>query len=409
MTIIKQRAVTQRGHQNHLRDYINNDKKVLLRDCQNMEGLSDIKRWASFMERTREGFGHNTSSRKGKDGRPAKNTILYHQILGFNPDECDLNGGKLSPEDCMRYAKEYIQNYYPNQQVVFALHNEYCKEDRTHRYAVHMVINRSDLMTGRRLDEGRGTAAKAARAKRIRTMDAAWDLKQVKEGERNSLVHKKQPSKTEREIEGRGETSYKTNLRELCRIAAQKAKDIYEYRELLEDWGVDTQFRKGALYVVDRDNNRYSFSLKRLDADLGGQGLETRFHENMAAAVHVGGNRLSEKDAASAQMMKERYLADIRSAYLDYRKMAREMQGTALSQFPKLKLKRPPEEIADDQEVKRAVLAYWRGGDELRVRLASEVPYVRPSSVSGSSGSQQVRPVQAEQMDERNGTRETGR
>ena len=79
---------------------------------------------------------------------------MYHQMLGFNPDECDINGGKLSPEDCMRYAKEYAEKFYPNQEVVFALHNEYCKEDKTHRYAVHMVINRSDLSNGKRLAEG---------------------------------------------------------------------------------------------------------------------------------------------------------------------------------------------------------------------------------------------------------------
>ena len=75
-------------------------------------------------------------------------------------------------------------------------------------------------------------------------MDKAWGLKQVERDERNSSVHKKQPSKVEKEIEGRGGKSYKTNLRELCRIAAERSQDIYEYREMLEGWGVDTQFRK---------------------------------------------------------------------------------------------------------------------------------------------------------------------
>ena len=147
MTIIKQTSVSSSRHQKNLRDYINNDKKVLLRDSQNMDLCPDLKRWAWFMDKTRESFGHNKASRKGKDGKTAKNTILYHQILGFNPDECDLNGGTLRPEDCMRYAKEYIATYYPHQQVVMALHNEFCKADGTHRYAVHMVINRSDLST----------------------------------------------------------------------------------------------------------------------------------------------------------------------------------------------------------------------------------------------------------------------
>lgn len=156
MTIIKQKAVTSLGHGKNLRGYINDDRKVLLRDSQNMEECRDIKRWAWYMKRTRERNGHDKASRKGKDGKEAVNTILYHQILGFNPDECDVNGGQLSPEDCMRYAKEYARTYYPNQEIVFALHNEYCKEDGTHRYAVHMVINRTDLLTKKRLAEGRG-------------------------------------------------------------------------------------------------------------------------------------------------------------------------------------------------------------------------------------------------------------
>lgn len=89
------------------------------------------------MSRTREHYGHNKSARKIRDKETgelvdAKNTILYHQVLAFLPDECDVNGGRLKPEDCMRFAKEYASRYYPNQQIVFALHKEHCKEDHTY-------------------------------------------------------------------------------------------------------------------------------------------------------------------------------------------------------------------------------------------------------------------------------------
>ena len=206
MTIIKQRAVTENSHQRNLRAYINDDRKVLLRGSQNMEHCTNIKRWASFMEATRRRYGHDKSSRHIRDKKTgklvdAKNTILYHQILGFLPEECSCNGGKLTPDDCLRYAKEYAAKFYPHQEVVFAVHNEYCKADKTHRYAVHMVINRSDLETGNRLDEGRGKSAKVKRASRIRDMDAEWGLHQVERDEANSRIHKKQPSKVEREIE----------------------------------------------------------------------------------------------------------------------------------------------------------------------------------------------------------------
>ena len=232
MTIIKQTGVQSSGHMKNLRGYINDDRKVILRDSLNMDGCTNPKRWAHHMWMTREAYGHNKAARRVRDKKTgelkeAKNTILFHQILGFNPDECDLNGGWLSPEECMRYAKEYVGKHYPNQQIVMALHNEYCKADKTHRYAVHIVINRTDLSTGKRLDEGRGKSAKVKRASRIRDLDHEWGLKQVVEGERNSSVHKKQPSRIEKELAARGIDSYKTNLRELCRIAAGEAENIW--------------------------------------------------------------------------------------------------------------------------------------------------------------------------------------
>ena len=51
------------------------------------------------------------------------------------------------------------------------------------------------------------------RANRIRDLDHEWGLKQVVEGERNSSVHKKQPSRIEKELAARGIDSYKSTLR----------------------------------------------------------------------------------------------------------------------------------------------------------------------------------------------------
>lgn len=400
MTIIKQTGVSAKSHQKNLRAYINDDRKVLLRGSQNMDGVN-IKRWATHMEATRRRYGHDKSSRRVRDKKTgelveAKNTIMFHQILAFLPEECDLNGGKLTPEDCLRYAKEYAASYYPNQEVVFAVHNEYCKADKTHRYAVHMVINRSDLETGKRLDEGRGQSAKVRRASRIRKMDAEWGLRQVERDEANSAIHKRQPSKVEREIEARGGRSYKTNLRELCRIAAERSESIYDFREMLEGWGVQTEFRKGRMYATDMDHERYSFSVKRLDADLGPEGLAKSFRANITADIRATGERVMAErqaqaaEAARAQSLKEAYLAKIEKTYLKYRRDAHSMEGTDLEAFPKLKLPRPPEEVANDPEVRRTILAYWRGADELRVEMASNVPYVHGSKPTAAKSTGDV-------------------
>ena len=80
MTIIKQGGVSSKSHQRNLRAYINDDKKVLLRDSQNMEECKDLKRWASYMERTRKTFGHDKAARRIRDRKTgelkeAKNTV----------------------------------------------------------------------------------------------------------------------------------------------------------------------------------------------------------------------------------------------------------------------------------------------------------------------------------------------
>lgn len=403
MTIIKQRAVSSVGHGKNLRGYINDDRKVLLRDSQNMERCKDVKRWAWFMSRTRDKFGHNKSARVGKDGKPVPNTILYHQILGFNPDECDVNGGQLSPEDCMRYAKEYARTYYPNQEVVFALHNEYCKEDGTHRYAVHMVINRTDLVTGKRLDEGLSRKAKAVRAKRVREMDERWGLRAVERDKGNVMVHKRQPSKLEREIAERGGESYKTNLRELCRLAATRATDVVEYRDLLDRFGVETEFRGGRMYATDRDNARYAFSVSRLDTDLDSDGLGKRFDQNARHRYEAA------HPEAALDAKRRAYLADIERTYLDYRKAAHAMKGAPIGEIPKLRLKRPPEEVAQDPEVRRTILAYWRGADELRRSVSSRKSKAGRTYGAGAGSAshpqEQTRGHDGERTQERTDTR----
>ena len=417
MTIIKQTGVSNKSHQRNLRAYINDDRKVLLRGSQNMDHCTNIKRWASFMEATRHKYGHDKAARHIRDKKTgelveAKNTIMFHQILAFLPEECDINGGKLTPEDCMKYAKEYVAAYYPHQEVVMALHNEYCKADKTHRYAVHIVINRTDLETGKRLDEGRGKTAKMKRANRIRDMDSKWGLKQVKRDEANSTLHKRQPSKAEKEIGARGGQSYKRNLRELCRIAAGRAESVYDFRSLLEQWGVDTQFRNGRMYVTDTDNARYSFSVVKLDAALSPEGLAAAFRENVAASIRklgedaLGKRTMPEKERARIEGLKKSYLSQIRDSYMAYRKEVHAMQGSPLADIPKLKLTRPPEELAKDAEIQRTILAYWRGADELRVRAANDGAAIRkpgqtPGVSAGVSKPQASRPVPAADRDDR--------
>lgn len=161
MTAIKQVSVCSERHLSRLRDYLSWDRdKALAHDTQN---IIDEDRWFQEMTDTRRAMGHD---RPGKAG--ARCTYMQHQILGFLPDECDLSGGRMTPELCMRYAREYVAGRYPNQEVVMVLHRERCRADVTDRYAVHLGINRSDLETGHRLDEGPARKGQAERSENAR-------------------------------------------------------------------------------------------------------------------------------------------------------------------------------------------------------------------------------------------------
>lgn len=206
MTAIKQTSVCSEKHLSRLKDYLSWDRdKALAHDTQNI--ISE-ERWFQEMADTRKAMGHD---KPGKAG--AKCTYMQHQILGFLPDECDLNGGKMTPEMCMRYVRDYVAERYPNQEVVIVLHRERCRSDDTDRYAAHLGINRSDLETGRRLDEGPARKAAAARVKTVRTLDERYGLKQLERGKANSRVHARQPGKAERDMARRGQAMRSENAR----------------------------------------------------------------------------------------------------------------------------------------------------------------------------------------------------
>ena len=60
----------------------------------------------------------------------------------------------MTPERCMDYARDYIQTRYGTHECLIVLHREHCGSDGTDRFSAHVAVNRSDLATGLRLNEG---------------------------------------------------------------------------------------------------------------------------------------------------------------------------------------------------------------------------------------------------------------
>lgn len=224
MTAVKQIAITSANHLKSLRGYLdrsNERHEVADMDSQH---LNDPANWEREFDRTREAYGHN---RAGKAG--AKCTYCYHQIIAFNPSECDLNGGRLTAQDCMGFAREWVERYYPNQEAVWALHREHCAADGTDRWAVHVAINRTDLETGKRLDEGRASRQKVLHASRMRDMDERWGLAQMEKGARNSAHHARQQSRGERRAREAGlarSPRFETDLDHVRRVVRESVQEV---------------------------------------------------------------------------------------------------------------------------------------------------------------------------------------
>lgn len=125
----------------------------------------------------------------------------------------------MTPELCMDYAREYVMERYPHQEVVMVLHVERCKADNSQRLAVHLGINRSNLETGRRLDEGPARRAAAARAKTVRELDRRYGLRQLERGKSNSRVHGRQPGPAERDMARKGQAWRSENARVRALVA----------------------------------------------------------------------------------------------------------------------------------------------------------------------------------------------
>lgn len=173
-------------HLQNLKRYFDWDReKVLDHDTQH---IIDEDRWFEEMDATREAAGHN---RPGKQG--ARCTYMQHQVIGFNPDECSCNGGPMTPSRCMEYARDYIAKRYPNQEIVIVLHEERCRSDGSARFAAHLAINRTDLETGRRLNDGPARAAAKSRVRTVKELDTKYGLSQLERGLSNSRCTRASP------------------------------------------------------------------------------------------------------------------------------------------------------------------------------------------------------------------------
>lgn len=274
----------------------------------------------------------------------------------------------MTPDACMAYAEQWLAKHYPHQQAIVALHEESDKEGK--RFAVHMAINRTDLLTGKRCETG-GRHGKFERAAWVRDMDEAWNLTQLEKGKKNSKIRDRQPRDIEKEIIDRGEYSYKNNLRELIHIAINDyhPKNMEQFKKLLASWGVDIFIKNSRVYATDLDikeagNPKCTFNLTRLDGRFALKSLQTAFET---------GTTESEKPMTFEQR-RDVYIQRLKKAYSAWVEQAKASKGVAYNAFPKFVVPKCDEDLLEDPAVRDELLARRGYAKEIRNRYAGAVP-----------------------------------
>lgn len=438
MTIIKQKSVVTNLHARNLEKYIN-DKDALLRDGLN---LSIDKDWFLQMTRVRKWAGHDKPARKG-----CKNTIMYHQVIAFLPEEADMNGGKMTPRACMAYAKEYAKTRYPNQQIAFALHKEFCKKDGTYRYACHLAINRTNLETQTRLDEGLYRHAMKERVKTIRKMDDKWGLHAVQEGEVNSVLHSRQVQGAAKSIVQDERKSYKENTREWALHYALVSESVEQFMERMKSVGFSAELRDGRVMVFDPDTaprsrtkqrevlewrkanpdgtksrcrketgidhrtiakwwdsgpldvapDAYRFDLSKMDARLTPKNLTRTFEQNRLANTIDTAFQREQERMQKLDEMRSLYRATLEANLQEYHRVALESKGTDFKDFPRFKYPHVPEALREDPETRHDIATANNSANRVLRRYASNVPEARRSGQYGAA-STGVQPRNQEQV-----------
>lgn len=280
MTAIKQTSVTSRKHLSRLRDYLDWDRdKALAHDTQN---IIDERRWFEEMDETREAFGHN---KPGKVG--SRCTYMQHQILAFNPDECSCNGGKMTPERCIEYARDYLRARYPDYEAVVVVHLERCRGDGTSRLAAHIGLNRSNLTTGRRLDEGPARKAAAARVTTVRELDERYGLRQLERGKANSKTHARQPGAAERDMARKGRPERSENAR-VRAIVARRIDEVGRLPECADRMGeLSRRLQQDGITLARSKGGhlQYRFYSKALEGERKVNGARLGFARNRATGA----------------------------------------------------------------------------------------------------------------------------
>lgn len=218
-----------------IRRYLTKKNRALAEDCLNLDPPEPGKAfdWAAAMDETRRLFG-NDSAWRGRRARTYKHYVV-------SPDPKD----EVSLDALRALATRWARESFPNHEVAIVYHDD----NANGIPHAHVVVNNTDVETGRRLQDP-DPKALARSLQRIAESLGMSPLeppapsgvaaRAARRGARRApATHRDEHvRRAERELAERGEYSWVADIRARVKVARSVSRSEAEFRSLLASLGV---------------------------------------------------------------------------------------------------------------------------------------------------------------------------
>lgn len=210
-------------------DYLNLDVPVVgVEDGLETHGRFD---WATAMDETRRAFGNDTPWQ----GKPAR--TFKHYVMSPDP------GDELSLVQLRRLAVAWAKENFADYEVAIVYHDD----NENHVPHAHVVVNNTNLASGRRFQEPDPRAVKRSIQRIAREMGLscfedvrtespdAFRKQNARKQATRQAVHR---GRAESELEGKGEYSWVADIRSRVEVAKAVARSEEEFVGVLDAMGI---------------------------------------------------------------------------------------------------------------------------------------------------------------------------
>lgn len=218
-----------------IRRYLTKKNRALAEDCLNLDPPEPGRAfdWAAAMDETRRLFG-NDSAWRGRRARTYKHYVV-------SPDPKD----GVSLDGLRALATRWARESFPNHEVAIVYHDD----NANGIPHAHVVVNNTDVETGRRLQDPDPKALarslqKIARGLGMSPLEppapSGVAARAARRGARRApATHRDEHvRRAERELAERGEYSWVADIRTRVKVARSVSRSEAEFRSLLASLGV---------------------------------------------------------------------------------------------------------------------------------------------------------------------------